>query len=70
MPLLSELVEVAEATDTLPVLDMTSVTGAGGDDMCEVEVEVLEESAILQVGDGDRGVGEVSIPSHSEVVRV
>ena len=44
--------EVAEATDTLPVLDMTSVTGAGGDDLCEVEVEVLEESAILQVRGG------------------
>ncbi|KAF0310324.1 uncharacterized protein FJT64_018660 [Amphibalanus amphitrite] len=48
VPLLSELVEVAEATDTLPVLDVSSVGGAGGDDLCEVEVEVLEESAILQ----------------------
>ncbi|XP_037090818.1 uncharacterized protein C2orf42-like [Pollicipes pollicipes] len=46
VPLLSDLVDATEATDSLPVLDVSAVSAAG--DMCEVEVEVLEESAILQ----------------------
>ena len=72
MPLLSDLVEVTEAevADSLPVIDMTSVTASGADEMCEVEVEVLEESAILQGGGGLGSSVGSAVFDESCVIRV